>query len=130
VSFPAERRNGPEPSEPCGTLAAYRRHYRRGEPPCDACRIAHNRDAADRDGRPQAPVRTPDRRAVRNAMPLIPRYSWQARAYPWAQRVLAAAEAVHGPPVPTCLRCARPINHASTAWRGDGICYACAGTTP
>ena len=50
MSFPAERRNGPEPSEPCGTLAAYRRHYRRGEPPCDACRIARNREKAEKAG--------------------------------------------------------------------------------
>ena len=28
--------------EPCGTLAAYRRHSRRGEKPCDACREARN----------------------------------------------------------------------------------------
>jgi C-5 cytosine-specific DNA methylase len=28
--------------EPCGTLAAYRRHSRRGEKPCEACRQARN----------------------------------------------------------------------------------------
>lgn len=33
----------------------------------------------------------------------VPRYAWRARSYPWAQRVLAAAEAEHGQPEPTCL---------------------------
>lgn len=27
--------------KPCGTVAAYRRHQRNGEPPCDACRKAN-----------------------------------------------------------------------------------------
>lgn len=27
---------------PCGTMAAFRRHYRRGEKPCQACRDAFN----------------------------------------------------------------------------------------
>lgn len=30
------------PSEPCGTLAAYRRHIRNGEATCDACRAVNN----------------------------------------------------------------------------------------
>jgi hypothetical protein len=34
--------------KPCGTLAAYRRHHRRGERVCESCRQAHNRDKADR----------------------------------------------------------------------------------
>jgi hypothetical protein len=29
--------------QPCGTKAAYQRHQRRGEPVCDACRLAINR---------------------------------------------------------------------------------------
>jgi hypothetical protein len=36
--------NGPEPSADCGTAAAARRHYRRGEKVCDACRIAERID--------------------------------------------------------------------------------------
>ncbi|WP_395109829.1 hypothetical protein [Actinomadura sp. SCN-SB] len=28
--------------KPCGTTAAYQRHLRRGETPCDACREASN----------------------------------------------------------------------------------------
>jgi hypothetical protein len=34
--------------EPCGTLAAYRRHSRRGEKPCEACRQARNADGQAR----------------------------------------------------------------------------------
>lgn len=32
----------PAPSKPCGTVAAYFRHYRHGEKPCQACKEAHN----------------------------------------------------------------------------------------
>ncbi len=28
-------------TQPCGTEAAYRRHLRHGEAPCEACRTAH-----------------------------------------------------------------------------------------
>lgn len=34
--------------KPCGTSAAYKRHYRHGEKPCEACRQANIRDTADR----------------------------------------------------------------------------------
>ena len=34
--------------EPCGTLAAYRRHSRSGEKPCEACRGARNADGQAR----------------------------------------------------------------------------------
>lgn len=34
-------------AQPCGTPAAYRRHYRLGEKPCDACRQAEARSKAD-----------------------------------------------------------------------------------
>jgi hypothetical protein len=34
--------------KPHGTPARYRRHHRDGEKPCEACRIAHNRDQAAR----------------------------------------------------------------------------------
>jgi hypothetical protein len=34
--------------EPCGTLAAYRRHGRAGEKPCEACRVARNADSQAR----------------------------------------------------------------------------------
>ncbi len=32
---------GRPPTQPCGTLAAYRRHLRHGETPCAACRVAN-----------------------------------------------------------------------------------------
>ena len=41
---------------PHGTLAAYRRHYRHGEQPCEDCRQANARASADR-GREQANAR-------------------------------------------------------------------------
>ena len=31
---------GPKPSQPCGTVAAYKRHRRAGEDPCAACAAA------------------------------------------------------------------------------------------
>ena len=34
--------------EPCGTSAAYQRHIRHGETPCDACRQAVNTDRRNR----------------------------------------------------------------------------------
>lgn len=40
---------GPAPTlKPCGTTAAARRHYRRGEPACRACQQAVARAWADR----------------------------------------------------------------------------------
>lgn len=39
---------GPEPTEPCGTRAAYRRHQRHGQTPCAACRAAESRHRAKR----------------------------------------------------------------------------------
>ncbi len=50
MSTPAERsrayrdrkRGGPARTpQPCGTLAAYRRHERAQEAPCQACKAAH-----------------------------------------------------------------------------------------
>jgi hypothetical protein len=114
---------GPPPAEPCGTAAAGRRHYRRGEH-CEVCRAAQAR------ARAQAPATlTPDHREKRNDMPVVPYYRHGARTYPWAQRAIAAAEAVHGRPVPTCL-CGAPL----TERRGrdfGGQCETCdPGTAP
>lgn len=33
---------GRPPTQPCGTVAAYRRHRRAGEEPCDLCRSAYS----------------------------------------------------------------------------------------
>jgi hypothetical protein len=41
LGLPAIGRSGPEP-KPCGTTAAYRRHQRRGETPCQVCRDTFN----------------------------------------------------------------------------------------
>lgn len=46
---PAPR--GRAASSPCGTPAAARRHWRRGEPLDEACRQASRRDRADRSAR-------------------------------------------------------------------------------
>lgn len=35
-------RPGRPVTQPCGTEAAYRRHGRNGETPCDACKVAHS----------------------------------------------------------------------------------------
>lgn len=32
---------GPAPSQPCGTVAAFKRHKRKGETPCEACHDAY-----------------------------------------------------------------------------------------
>jgi hypothetical protein len=81
--------------QPCGTLAAARRHYRHGEKPCPACLAANARAKAGGSG--QALTATPDYGGRRNGLPLVP-YRYQARRYPWAQRVLATAEARFGTP--------------------------------
>lgn len=39
--------------------------------------------------------------------PAVP-YIYRARRYPWAERLLARAEAVHGVPVARCPDCKRP----------------------
>lgn len=46
---PAHR--GRRPARPCGTTAAYKRHIRRGEKPCEECRQAEKRRHADWPGR-------------------------------------------------------------------------------
>jgi len=51
-------RGGRPAFRPCGTLAAYKRHYRHGETPCRACKQAWRRwwddtGRAQRDARKQ-----------------------------------------------------------------------------
>lgn len=43
-----ERRSGPLPTQPCGTVAAYKRHRRAGDPRCDACWAAWAERARER----------------------------------------------------------------------------------
>jgi hypothetical protein len=52
---------GPRPTRSHGTLAAYRRHFRRGEEPCSLCRAAHREYQAQRRQRHalHRPVRQP-----------------------------------------------------------------------
>jgi len=53
----------------------------------------------------------------------VPLYSYRARSYPWALRAIAAAEAVHGPPEPTC-RCGGPLPEYRARNPG-GQCETC-----
>jgi hypothetical protein len=83
---------------PCGTAAAARRHYRHHEPLCAACLEANREDVARRAGRePGVGKLSAPLSAVRNGLPIVA-YQWRQRRYPWAQRTLAAAEAVYGTP--------------------------------
>ena len=82
---------------PCGTPAAARRHQRRGEPVCFACLEAARLDKALRTGVTRT-IQRPDPRPVRNNLPDTPGYQWRARRYPWAEQILARAEAEHGRP--------------------------------
>lgn len=47
----------PRALKPCGTTAAYRRHLRRSETPCDACREAENSRNRKPGGKPFQPAR-------------------------------------------------------------------------
>jgi WhiB family redox-sensing transcriptional regulator len=49
IGVPASQRIKTTPRlQPCGTLAAYTRHYRNGEKPCAACRDANHRATSDK----------------------------------------------------------------------------------
>jgi hypothetical protein len=60
-------------------------------------------------------------RGFRNGLAGIP-YEYRARAYPWALRAIAAAEAEHGKPVPVCGTCGSRLVY-SGSW---GRCVECA----
>ena len=71
---------------PCGTPAAARRHWRRGEKPCDACRLASRRYTAEQHGSdPWAFQRhgraEPDRREIRNGLPEFVPYVYRGLGY-------------------------------------------------
>jgi hypothetical protein len=58
---------------------------------------------------------------ARNGIPETPRrYTYRARRTPWMLSALAAAEAQHGPPVPTCVCGQRLVIHG-----GNVQCKAC-----
>ena len=84
---------------PCGTASAARRHYRHKEPLDAACIEANRADVARRAGRDPATIgsASPHLSAVRNGLPIVA-YDYRARRYPWAERVLAAADAAYGSP--------------------------------
>ena len=80
--------------KPCGTTAAYRRHKRNGEKPCDPCRRAAVQAESQRTRalRRRTPFRRPEGRG-----PIAP-YHWHANRYTWAVRVLERSEAIYGAP--------------------------------
>ena len=92
------RYSGPGPWPDCGSQTAEQRHARYREPLCTSCRQNRARRRADRHGGTGTAAQVQDLRAVRNDLPETPGYRWRARTYPWAQRVIAASEAVHGVP--------------------------------
>lgn len=61
--------------------------------------------------------------------PAVPRYAYRARRYPWAERVIQAAEAIHGPPEPVCL-CGQPINVKSGRVTRCAQCGRTPGAAP
>ena len=84
--------------------------------------------AARAAGEPVTPgVPRPKWVALRNGLPVPQPYTWRARRYPQAERVLAAAEAEHGSPSPTCL-CGCEMRY-SRDWRGLR-CTGCGTVTP
>lgn len=92
---------------PCGTAAAAKRRQRHGEPVDYACKVAasyyYAANKARQRGEPapdftEVATRIPDTRAPRNGLPFTPGYVWRARRYPWAERAIARAEAIHGQP--------------------------------
>jgi hypothetical protein len=60
--------------EPCGTPAAARRHRRRHEPLCEACRQAERTRRGQRDGFTGG-AQSSDTRQIRNGLP------WKPYAY-------------------------------------------------
>lgn len=79
--------------KPCGTEAAYQRHYRRHEQACYPCLQAHAR----RDNGASGPL-VPDPRPARNGLPEPGRYVYGAPRPGRALRALAAAWEQHGMP--------------------------------
>jgi hypothetical protein len=77
---------------------------------------------AERPGDRRGPVM----RGFRNGLAKIP-YAYRARAYPWAARAIAAAEAEHGKPVPVCGACGARLAY-SGGWGRCPVCAARAGS--
>jgi hypothetical protein len=62
---------------PCGTPAAARRHWRRGEPLDEACRQADRNRGARCRGYAFGNTQVPDRREKRNGLPEFRPYTYQ-----------------------------------------------------
>jgi hypothetical protein len=63
--------------KPCGTIAAYRRHLRHGEPPCESCLEAQRRANADERSHHAGTQAAAERRASRNGLPGFRPYQWR-----------------------------------------------------
>jgi hypothetical protein len=92
---------------PCGTLAAYRRHLRHSEKPCEPCAQANRRDWADRRARNRR--RLPDQQAPRpdQGRPVVTARPWQGTSYTGTE------------PCGTLAACRRHYRH------GEKPCEAC-----
>jgi hypothetical protein len=78
-----------------GTPSGARAHYRRGEKPCEPCRVAAN---TDRHGGDPYRVIEPEKRGpARNGLAIVA-YEYRARRYRWAKLAIRRAEAVYGRP--------------------------------
>lgn len=76
---------------PCGTAAAARRHYKRGEPLDEDCKAAVRREKADRSGG-QSSVLSIDRREIRNDMPEFIPYKYRGTGHDTLTGNLTPAE--------------------------------------
>jgi hypothetical protein len=61
---------------------------------------------------------SPAAAGVRNGLPETPPYQYRARTYPNARRLIAAAEAEHGQPVPVCRWCGGSAKFTSEHVKG------------
>ena len=75
--------------KPHGTTAAYKRHYRRGEKPCEACRQAERRRQAGRDRKAEYAARTARYAIAREAGISPPVARYVARVPARLERALA-----------------------------------------
>jgi hypothetical protein len=63
---------------------------------------------------------------TRNGLPATRPYRWRAPRPAWMQAALAAAEAEHGPPVPTCVCGTVLVFRRGTAYARCPGCGQCA----
>ena len=63
--------------KPCGTPAAARRHWRKKEPLCEACKQAHRNESAARG----LGTCSADHRPIRNGLPEFVPYVYRGTGY-------------------------------------------------